>query len=891
MVATRSGVSVGSPIKTNPEISAGVLATPASTRRTRRTAAQFEGTSDFQQDVSLQAMCSTGKRETRTSKRQTSSANQPDSTHEADVSDLDSCCSAVSDTEAVPSTQPACSGLKRAIDRKHPDMEENATHEKGSSFSPVSATQEPSTCRSTRRNNDVSDSSNSVLCSIKVTDLPSRLTRSTRRTAVASSRASSQSHTDAELSDPEPCSSGVQSSTIRRSTRAQKGRLVEAIPMHLEETSDCSNSPVRRSGKVPPSDLKSSDSEGIESGPCMTPRRSCRWTEPKQPVTKAPIGSPRSVTGMGTTCSSRTGSNNNYQGTPPTRMTAKALDTLVEKDLHQSASVTVSSVAETSVDSNSKNVDTIITADPDCSAIEDVCEEDRTLTLDSQDVLIAEPEPSQEAAPSSAVITQDFSGTASEAEDQQRAPSAKEAAEASAVSEQQMTTADSHILLNQPATVTACEHAMSPLGKVSDEEETSMDVDHASTSEELSETIIQKSSFIFHLESSEDGICGNVEKEGGKTEKKGLDGEQVAVCEEDQAGPSRLKAATPTHPATADDCLFFIDNKPGLLSGEPYYMDRHRDVEAFEDKSDDEICNNSEEGGKRERKGLDGQREIVSEEDEAGPSRPQAATAAHPAAAEHGLFLSKDTQPGLPPGKMDKHRVMEVFEDKNEEELFDEEDSDNDEDGELLFKSRNPQLKELSSRIDPGLSLKELGGLYINFDGSKSKTVSNSLKKLKEQKSQDELMKNTVIGPEFEKKDAVPPYKVSKHAAKLKRKEEREKTTGSGWFDMKAPEMTEELMADLKALKMRGAMDPKRFYKKSDRDGFPKYFQLATVVDNPVDFYHSRVPKKQRKRTIVEELLADAEFRQNNKKQYKKVMAEKAAVCAGKQKKRSKMKT
>uniref|UniRef100_A0A674DC61 Fcf2 pre-rRNA processing C-terminal domain-containing protein n=1 Tax=Salmo trutta TaxID=8032 RepID=A0A674DC61_SALTR len=171
-------------------------------------------------------------------------------------------------------------------------------------------------------------------------------------------------------------------------------------------------------------------------------------------------------------------------------------------------------------------------------------------------------------------------------------------------------------------------------------------------------------------------------------------------------------------------------------------------------------------------------------------------------------------------------------------------------------------MKELSSRIDPGLRVKELGGLYINFDGSKSKTVSNSLKKLKEQKSQDELMKKSVIGPELEKRDAVPPYRESKQAAKLKRKEEREKTTGAGWFNMRAPEMTEELKGDLKALKMRGEMDPKRFYKKNDRDGFPKYFQVATVVDSPVDFYHSRVPEKDRKITMVEELLADAEFRQ-----------------------------
>lgn len=33
------------------------------------------------------------------------------------------------------------------------------------------------------------------------------------------------------------------------------------------------------------------------------------------------------------------------------------------------------------------------------------------------------------------------------------------------------------------------------------------------------------------------------------------------------------------------------------------------------------------------------------------------------------------------------------------------------------------------------------------------------------------------------------------------------------------------------------------------------------MVDSPLDFYSSRIPKKERKRTIVEELLADAEFR------------------------------
>jgi len=58
--------------------------------------------------------------------------------------------------------------------------------------------------------------------------------------------------------------------------------------------------------------------------------------------------------------------------------------------------------------------------------------------------------------------------------------------------------------------------------------------------------------------------------------------------------------------------------------------------------------------------------------------------------------------------------------------------------------------------------------------------------------------------------------------------EVKEKTTGDGWFNMKAPELTPELRADLKVIKMRGAMDPKRFYKKSDREGLPKYFQVGS---------------------------------------------------------------
>jgi len=36
---------------------------------------------------------------------------------------------------------------------------------------------------------------------------------------------------------------------------------------------------------------------------------------------------------------------------------------------------------------------------------------------------------------------------------------------------------------------------------------------------------------------------------------------------------------------------------------------------------------------------------------------------------------------------------------------------------------------------------------------------------------------------------------------------------------------------------------------------------MGTIVETKADFYSSRIPKKNRKTSLVDELLADAEFR------------------------------
>ncbi|CAB1324412.1 unnamed protein product, partial [Coregonus sp. 'balchen'] len=968
MVATRRGVCVCSPTKTNSDESSGVTATPASTLRTRRTAdkgetaTQSEVTSDSQHDVPSEAQRSTVKRKTRASKRQTGSANQVDSTHEADVSESEFCCSAVSDMEVIPDTQPVRRGRRRAAGGELPDaIKEEDVSEVDSCSSSVSASRGPNIHRATRtlrktvlkdsakqdHNNSEAESCSSVVSESQVPDSQTRVTRSTRTASL--------SHTeDTELSDPESCVSDAQTSTVRRT-----GRFVDTIPINLEETTDGSNSPLlrRRSrgvGKAVPCDPQTCDSEGFESGPSMTPRRSTRRrTEPKLTGTTVtdsesdltdvytPLGSPSSVRGRGTPCSSHTGSNSSSRAAPLTRLTAKALDILVEKSLCQSDKVSVSEFSEDSVSENHQLED-IVNADPYCSVIEEVGEDDKTIILEDQDVVIAEPDPiqvpksaleqtgsvtvSQDAempevtsvqqesgettvreepekntsevnVPAQETILQDEKVMPAEsevrvtvcesadaemaeavcehavkAEDQQRELSTKDAEDADApvkIEQESITPADAQVSLDHTVKVTACENAMSPVIMVSDEEKV-MDVDVNLHRGSPSEVECQE--------------CKAVPSE------EAMDVSSTLVTENEMADQDQAPHTTePIEVTSSQNLKFSVSDADKLEESRDSVIIQKSGVisllESSEEEEDDNSQHSEEEGDESERQGPDGEEEAVCVED-AGPSRPQAAAAAQ-SSAPVGLFVV-DTRPGLQSDEqyyVDEKEVdtegdtEAIEEEQDEEECVDQE---GDEDAQVLFTSRNPQLKELSSRIDPGLRLKELGGLYINFDGSKSKIVSNSLKKLKEQKSQDELMKKSVIGPEFEKKDAVPPYRESKQAAKLKRKVEREETAGDSWFNMRAPEMTEQLKGDLKALKMRGAMDPKRFYKKNDRDGFPKYFQVATVVDSPVDFYHSRVPKKDRKRTMVEELLADAEFRHNNKKKYQQIMTEKAAIGAGK---------
>ncbi|KAF2884175.1 hypothetical protein ILUMI_22002 [Ignelater luminosus] len=136
------------------------------------------------------------------------------------------------------------------------------------------------------------------------------------------------------------------------------------------------------------------------------------------------------------------------------------------------------------------------------------------------------------------------------------------------------------------------------------------------------------------------------------------------------------------------------------------------------------------------------------------------------------------------------------------------------------------------------------------------------------------LKKSTVLAPGFEQLHTVPQYEVSEKRLQKQRRREREKTKGKKWYGLPATEMTEEIKHDLEVLQMRSVLDPKRFYKKNDLKVLPKYFQIGKVVDSPLDYYNNRLTRKERKKTLVDELLADVEFNKYNKRKYKEIIEE-----------------
>ncbi|RUP49407.1 Fcf2 pre-rRNA processing-domain-containing protein [Jimgerdemannia flammicorona] len=215
-------------------------------------------------------------------------------------------------------------------------------------------------------------------------------------------------------------------------------------------------------------------------------------------------------------------------------------------------------------------------------------------------------------------------------------------------------------------------------------------------------------------------------------------------------------------------------------------------------------------------------------------------------------------------------------EDGDQEQQGDYDDDDDDEDlDELLKKAEHSlTLKKRDTpklpKLNPGLRISD--ALYIRQDGRTGTAQIAAAEVVLQGEDKGKEKTRPALQTLVKRKD--------EEERKLSRKEkveERAKTAGPSWFSMSAPELTPELKRDLQLIKLRSVLDPKRHYKKDNVKGLPKYFEMGTIIEGPTEFYSSRLTRRERKSTIVDELAADVEARRYYKRKFLEVQEMKQA--------------
>jgi vacuolar-type H+-ATPase subunit I/STV1 len=95
---------------------------------------------------------------------------------------------------------------------------------------------------------------------------------------------------------------------------------------------------------------------------------------------------------------------------------------------------------------------------------------------------------------------------------------------------------------------------------------------------------------------------------------------------------------------------------------------------------------------------------------------------------------------------------------------------------------------------------------------------------------------------------------------------------------MPKTDLTPELRRDLQLLKMRNVLDPKRHYKKDNaKNDVPAFSQVGTIIEGPTEFFSSRLSNKDRKQTLLEEVVHQEESSGRFKRKYNDISKVKAS--------------
>ncbi|KZT64947.1 Fcf2-domain-containing protein [Daedalea quercina L-15889] len=206
-----------------------------------------------------------------------------------------------------------------------------------------------------------------------------------------------------------------------------------------------------------------------------------------------------------------------------------------------------------------------------------------------------------------------------------------------------------------------------------------------------------------------------------------------------------------------------------------------------------------------------------------------------------------------------------------------------DEEEEIRFDTGNKEEKMPLPSLDPG----KLPKLYIELADSRQTGPSRVRDLDVEQAEQATSSRAVPASP-----SAPPePTKSGKLLTKKEKKALKNKTAGPDWFDLPAPAEADlpRLYREYEALRLRNQLDPKRFYKKDEGEGkgikgLPKHFAIGTIVASPAPFggpSAENLNRASRKRTIVDELVDDAEARSYAKKKFKELQTVRSAKGRG----------
>ncbi|KAF7346205.1 rRNA-processing protein fcf2 [Mycena sanguinolenta] len=136
----------------------------------------------------------------------------------------------------------------------------------------------------------------------------------------------------------------------------------------------------------------------------------------------------------------------------------------------------------------------------------------------------------------------------------------------------------------------------------------------------------------------------------------------------------------------------------------------------------------------------------------------------------------------------------------------------------------------------------------------------------------------------------IPPAEITKSGKPLTKRERKAlktKTAGPDWFDLPAPSEADlpRMYREVEALRLRNQLDPKRFYRKEEGEGkgikgLPKYFAIGTIIPSTTPFGTAsadNLTRAERKRTLVDELVDDAEAKRYAKRKFEDLQAVRGA--------------